>query len=228
MNFDQDSAPVDTPDVFDDSLIETDVEFVAEADQPFGSVAHRRWALMSVVVLGGAAAVIIMKLLVGPPAAAIASSVADQSMDGFILAEAQTHRADLVDNASFVHLLDSDIDQWQVDFHDLQGNPFSGFGTDRTMSGNSGFAASTADAASRSLQRRLNAMSVSMVIRGTVTVALVDGVRMSVGKSVRTQDGLDATLIAVRDHTLDIELREPSTQAVLRGAVRIVPLENER
>ncbi len=228
MNFDQDSAPVDSPEGFDESLLEADVGLVAEINQPFGSVVHRRRTLMAVVVLGGAAAVIIMKLLVGPPAVAIASSATDQSMDGFILAESQAARADLVDSASFVHLLDSDIDQWQVALRDLQGNPFSAFGTGETMSRGSGFAASTADAASRALQRRLDTMTVSMVIRGTVTVALVDGVRMPVGKPVRTQDGLEATLIAVSDHMLDIELREPSTQAIVRGTVRIVPRESER
>ena len=228
MNFDQDSTPVDSPDGFDDALLGADVGLVAEIDQPFGSVVHRRRALMAVVVLGGAGAVIIMKLLVGPPAAAIASSATDQSMDGFILAEAQVTRVDLVDNASFVHLLDSDINQWQVALRDLQGNPFSAFGVGETMSRDSGFATSTVDAASRALQRRLDTMTVSMVIRGTVTVALVDGVRMPVGKWVRTEDGLDATLIAVSDHTLDIELREPSTQAAVRGTIRIVPRESKQ
>jgi len=223
MNFDQDNARFDDEDAFDDPLLDSRAEFEVEIETPFGSLGRRRWLLMAVVVLGGAAAVITMKLFAGAPTAAVANPAMDLTMDKFVRVEAQTTRVSLADNSSFIHLLDTDVERWQVPLRDLRANPFRAFNTDAGRSSGTAFGPRDADAASRALQRRLDSMIVSMVIRGTITVALVDGVRMPVGQRVRTDDGLEATLIAVGDHSLEVELADPSTQAVLRGMVRIVP-----
>jgi hypothetical protein len=219
MTFDHDETPFDESP--DGGVVAIGEAEIAEPT-PFGGRGRRRRSLMAVVVLGGAAVVIGMRMFTGGPATAVADQALDNRIDGFLGASAKAERATLSDPSGLSALLDTSMDQWQVPLQDLRCNPFLAFDAGVAQGHQVGSDGMDASVSSRALQRRLDQMTVSMVMRGTVTVALVDGIRMPVGKQVSTEDGFSATLVAVGDHTLEVELKESSSELVLRGFVPIV------
>ena len=66
-------------------------------------------------------------------------------------------------------------------------------------------------------------MEVTMVLRGQVTVALIDGMRMPVGHAVETDEGFHARLISVGSTAVEVELVDPGSGGRVRGLVPIGP-----
>ncbi|MCH2136029.1 MAG: hypothetical protein MK101_05540 [Phycisphaerales bacterium] len=188
---------------------------VSTENHAFGS---RRRGLMAVAVGGGVLAIVVMRFLAGGPAQAIAQTDLDNRIDGF-LGSAQDPSSSEGEAASqFSTLLESDVHRWQVPLSQLRCNPFlSGGASASAAAGQQPSAGGDA-----MLRRRMERMEVSMVMSGTVTVALVDGVRMPLGTQVRTEDDFLATLIAVGAHDLEVELGRDDG-VVIRGRVPISP-----
>lgn len=193
----------------------------AMSEKPsFGQSSRHRRTLMGVVVLGGAAAVVGMRLLVGGPATVQADAALDGAIDGFIQVDAQRDRASLADSASLARLLETGSSDWQVPLSQLQRNPFRGPAeVSVDTSGHEGIRGGSTHA----LQRLLDTMEVTMVLRGQVTVAMVDGMRMPVGHAVETDEGFQARLISVGSTAVEVELVDPGSGGQVRGLVPIGP-----
>lgn len=185
----------------------------------FGQSTRHRRTLMGVVVLGGAAAVIGMRLLTGGPLAVQAHGMLDGAIDGFIHVEAQRDRASLADASSLARLLDSPGTDQQVPLAQLRTNPFRKPAalTGDVLSGDG----MGNGASEHVLQRRLDIMEVTMVLRGQVTVALIDGMRMPVGRAVDTDEGFQARLISVGSGSVEVELVDPSSGTRVSGLIPI-------
>lgn len=199
---------------------------VVHRDAPFGSMLRRRRVLMTVVVAGGAAAVILMRMLGGGPAAAMADAALDNRIDGFLGESDRDGRTVRADASDLGRMLDTGTRDWQVPLADLSCNPFTVSDAHHAPIPAEGGHGGTG-AMERALHRRLASMEVSMVMSGTVTVALVDGIRMPLGEQVRTDDDYLATLISVGDHALELELTGAGSDFVVRGAVPIAPRDHK-
>lgn len=193
----------------------------AMSEKPsFGQSTRHRRTLMGIVVLGGAAAVMGMRLLVGGPATVQADAALDGAIDGFIQVEAQRDRASLADSASLARLLETGSNDLQVPLSQLQRNPFRGpdeVSVDTT--GHEGIRGGSAHA----MHRLLDTMEVTMVLRGQVTVAMIDGMRMPVGHAVQTDEGFQARLISVGSTAVEVELVDPDSGGRVQGVLPIGP-----
>jgi len=193
----------------------------AMSEKPsFGQSTRHRRTLMGIVVLGGAAAVMGMRLLVGGPATVQADAALDGAIDGFIQVEAQRDRASLADSASLARLLETGSNDLQVPLSQLQRNPFRGpdeVSVDTT--GHEGIRGGSAHV----MHRLLDTMEVTMVLRGQVTVAMIDGMRMPVGHAVQTDEGFQARLISVGSTAVEVELVDPDSGGRVQGVLPIGP-----
>jgi len=193
----------------------------AMAEKPsFGQSSRHRRTLMGVVVLGGAAVVMGMRLLVGGPATVQADVALDGAIDGFIQVEAQRDRASLADSASLARLLETGSNDWQVSLSQLQRNPFRG--PDEVAVDPTGHE-DIRGGSTHALTRLLDTMEVTMVLRGQVTVAMIDGMRMPVGHAVQTDEGFQARLISVGSTAVEVELVDPDSGGRVQGVLPIGP-----
>jgi len=207
-----------------ETMMEPDTIAPLQEEPSFGQSSRHRRTLMGVVVLGGAAAVIGMRLLTGGPAAVQAHGTLDGAIDGFIHVEAQRDRASLADASSLARLLDSPGPDRQVSLVQLQTNPFrKPAALTAAVMGSEGMGHGASE---HVLQRRLDTMEVTMVLRGQVTVALIDGIRMPVGRAVDTDEGFQARLISVGSAAVEVELVDPNSGARVSGLIPIGSRDN--
>ena len=192
-----------------------------QANEPrtmFGAGVRQRRTLMAVVIGGGALAVVGMRLLLGGPLAAHADAALDSAIAQCLDVDADAAASPMTQTTALADRLRSDVVLVQVPATRLHCNPFllpGAFATSASE-GHCPHAAS-----GRSLQHRIEAMSVSTVLRGVNTVAMVDGVAVVLGESMHLDDGGTMTLLAVGESAVEIELRDGDTGAAVTGIIAI-------
>jgi hypothetical protein len=211
--------PTDDDELLDQADTFSTVHDSADAHTPFGGSLRQRRILMCIVVFGGIGAVMAMRMLSGGTAQAHADVDLDGAIDGFIAEDSRANRATLADASHLARLLETSLQDWQVPYTEVRANPFIG-------PGQPGGVTHVADsmgagAATHMLQRRLDGLEVTMVMRGHVTAAMVDGMRLPLNEAVQTEDGLQLMLLSVSRHAVEIELTEPGSETRLRARVPI-------
>ena len=211
--------PTDDDALLDESFDNVDAHDLEQTHALFGSSPRKRRVLMGLVVFGGIAAVICMRVMSGGTAQAQADAGLDGAIDGFIAEESLANRATLADASRLARLLETGLQDWQVPYAEVKMNPFIG-------PGQPGGGVHVADAmgsgaATHMLQRRLDGLQVTMVMRGHVTAAMVDGVRLPLNQVVLTDDGLQLRLLSVSRHAVEIELTEPGSETRLQATLPV-------